>query len=124
VITLNGFHCVVPKGVKNGCGVKKFSNIPSHYGPAKLRFFKVAEQYETGQFLEGYKTQFPKRFSNLEVRILAKGPKTREILVEAKKYSFRVGYKTQFPKQFGNFVIFLGPKTRKILVKAERFKLS
>jgi len=121
VTTLNGFHCVVPKGVKNGSGVKKFSNIPSHYGPAKLRFFKLAERYETGQFLEGHKkTQFPERFSNLEVRILAKGPKTRG----SQKIWFRVGYKTQFPKQFGNFGIFVGPKTRKILFNAERFKLS
>jgi len=39
----------------------------SDYGPAKLRFFDLPEQYETEQFGEGYETQFSKRLVNSEV---------------------------------------------------------
>ncbi len=34
------------------------------YGPAKRRFFELAERYETGRFLEGSENRFPKQFGN------------------------------------------------------------
>jgi len=82
--------------------------------------FESPERYETGQFREGHQTQFPKRLGNFEVRKLAKGPKTRKILVKAKKYCFGKATK---PDSWDNLAI-SGPKTRKILEKAERFELS
>ncbi len=52
------------------------------------------EQYETGQFREGYETQLPKQLGNFEVRKLAKGPKTCEILMKPQKYGFGKATKT------------------------------